>query len=209
MKGTVSVNRGSIEGIKYDMLTPIKKVSGGKNSSWLCKCDCGNERIFSRANLRSGTVRHCGCRVYIKQEKHGMCNTSEYHAWHSIKARCYNPKTKGYQRYGGRGIKMCARWLESFESFYKDMGDKPTPEHSIDRFPNINGNYEPTNCRWATKKQQAIGRRATIWIVYKGKKWYQKELAHYFKITDASFSRKVAKVGIGETLKYYETKYTV
>jgi len=201
------INRVSIEGIKFDMLTPIKKVSGGKNSLWLCKCDCGNERVFNRANLRSGTARHCGCRVYVKAEKHGMCHTSEYHTWNGIKARCYNEKIPCYHRYGGRGIRVCDRWLESFENFFQDMGVKPTPEHSIDRYPNVNGNYEPSNCRWGTKGEQAIGRRATIWISYKGKDWYQKELAEYFGISDASFSRKVGRVGIAETIKYYEEKY--
>ena len=85
--------------------------------------------------------------------------TVEYTAWALMIQRCYNSKRDGYSYYGGRGIAVCARWRDSFESFLADMGPKPPSAHSLDRFPNSDGNYEPDNCRWATKQEQMLNRR--------------------------------------------------
>lgn len=101
--------------------------------------------------------RHGGPSVMIR-ENHGMRETPIYSAWTDMKTRCYNPKNSEYNNYGGRGIKVCERWRNSFMAFYEDMGPRPTPQHSIDR-KDVNGNYEPGNCRWATRSQQNINRR--------------------------------------------------
>ncbi len=99
--------------------------------------------------------------------KHGMSKKSEYRIWLNMKYRCNNPNASNYFGYGGRGIKVCPRWMESFENFWEDMGERPTKKHSIHRINN-DGNYEPSNCKWATKKEQARDKRDSRMIPYKG-----------------------------------------
>jgi hypothetical protein len=128
--------------------------------AWLCRCDCGREAVIRGASLRPSKGRKtgtqsCGC-LHVK---HGMYGTPEYSAWQSMRGRCENPKMGNYYLYGGRGISVCERWSASFEAFLKDMGLRPSPDHSLDRYPNNDGNYEPGNCRWATRKQQQRNRR--------------------------------------------------
>ncbi len=93
----------------------------------------------------------------------------EYICWQAMKRRCIDPKRKHFSYYGGRGVTVCDRWLNSFENFLVDMGTKPSPKHSIDRYPNRDGNYEPTNCRWATKLQQVENRANARTVSYSGK----------------------------------------
>lgn len=128
---------------------------------WTCRCDCGSVCDALSKDLRSGHKASCGC-LKVEQGKraairHGAASHSsrspEYRSWQSMLTRCYNKKYHRFDRYGGRGITVCDRWRESFENFLTDMGSRSTGT-SIDRFPNPNGNYEPSNCRWATRVQQ-------------------------------------------------------
>lgn len=131
---------------------------------WLCMCECGKLVLGVGRTLRKGVTLSCGCLTREKlavssraaRLRHGEAspNTKEYRAWKAAKARCYDPKSAFYHRYGGRGISMCERWRHSFEAFLSDMGRKPSHDMSLDRINN-EGNYEPGNCRWATAKQQA------------------------------------------------------
>jgi hypothetical protein len=105
--------------------------------TWLCRCECGNTKAALSGNLRSGKTKSCGCiRVQANQERnttHGLALTPEYRVWLHIKGRCHTPTDANYQNYGGRGISVCQRWRDSFESFYSDMGPRPSARHSIDR----------------------------------------------------------------------------
>lgn len=141
---------------------------------WWCHCDCGTEKLVLGAGLRTGHSQSCGCLQIETATTHGDAGggeiSSEYRSWQAILQRCLNPKSKDFKRYGGRGITVCERWgagtdnLTGFENFLADMGRKPTQQHTLDRYPNVNGNYEPGNCRWATPKEQANNRRNTVWV---------------------------------------------
>lgn len=126
-------------------------------AQWECLCDCGERVTVNGHTLRNGNTRSCGCLMRTHGES-GPDRSPEYATWKGIKRRCSAPRCKDYKDYGGRGIRVCDRWLNSFENFLADMGRKPSPKHSIDRADN-DGNYEPGNCRWATPSEQSKNRR--------------------------------------------------
>ena len=147
-------------GEKYGMLTVVEKL---KNSLYIFSCDCGNKEFIRKGgDVKSGKIKSCGCLF------HNLTNSKEYKSWRSMKQRCYCPNNPDYHNYGGRGITVCDRWLESFESFYEDMGERPEPkkDYSLDRI-NVNGDYCKENCRWATAEEQSNNTRETIYIEYK------------------------------------------
>jgi hypothetical protein len=149
---------------------------------WLCRCDCGNFRTVAHRKLLTGYSKSCGCYSHdltlAKCTTHGMSRTRIYCLWSDMHTRCYNPKFKQFQDYGGRGITMCDRWLK-FENFYEDMGEPPSPKHSIDRIDNSKG-YSPENCRWATQLEQANNKRNNCHVTYNGK---THTLAEWSRIT--------------------------
>lgn len=158
----------------FGRLTVIKedkKKYKKKEARWICRCVCGKETSVTAYGLRSGASQSCGClraelssvRMVTHGQNRGLGKTtSEYLTWRNIKSRCYNKNNTGFYLYGGRGIKVCDRWLNSFENFFADMGKKPSKLHSIDRYPNKNGDYKPTNCRWATEKEQHMNKRTSV-----------------------------------------------
>jgi hypothetical protein len=139
-----------------------------KHTLWRCKCSCGRITNVTTSRLNYGWTTSCGCRQREasgengkKNLRHGQIKTAEYYAYHAMKQRCLNPNYHHYKNWGGRGIKICKRWLDSFEAFFTDMGPKPSRHHSLER-RNNSGNYSKANCRWATAKEQASNRRLTI-----------------------------------------------
>ncbi len=152
-------------GARIGKLRAIQRVApyGRRHHVWRCECDCGGKIEISSARLLAKSIKasaaHCGCCSRgTKPERHGMAGTPEYRAWAAMRMRCVNPNMEHWDSYGGRGITVCAKWLNSFGAFYQDMGPRPTSKHSLDRIDN-DGNYEPSNCRWATGCQQSSNKR--------------------------------------------------
>lgn len=152
-----------IAGKRYGRLVAIEQACTAK---WRFQCDCGKETIALVSNVRRGKTRSCGCGR--GKFTHGMSSAPEYAVWEGIIRRCDNPTSGNYQRYGGRGITVCDRW-RSFENFFADMGIRPSDLHSIDRIDN-DGNYEPGNCRWITRKEQQRNRRVNRVVDYDGRR---------------------------------------
>jgi len=165
-------------GQKFGRLTVIQQIDNKwGHLRWLCRCDCGKEKIIYGHNLNNNRTKSCGClqkeiASTINQNnqynfKHGYSqNNRTYQVWHHIKQRCTNPNDKGYKNYGGRGITICKRWFK-FENFFKDMEEQPNG-YSIDRIDNNQGYYKE-NCRWVTPKQNNRNKRTNHLETYNGK----------------------------------------
>lgn len=153
----------------------VKTPNGTVNRIVECRCDCGVVRAFRLPALRNGKTRSCGCLArelaverghkFGGKRKHGGHGTPEYRIWLGMKSRCSDLRN---DRYGGRGIRVCERWLNSFPAFLEDMGPRPSAEHSIDRIDN-DGNYEPRNCRWATATIQSNNRSNCVRLEIDGR----------------------------------------
>ena len=152
----------------------------------LCLCSCGNEKKIAQGHVKSGETKTCGCRT----GKPPLRKRPLYAAYLSMKQRCYSESEPGYKYYGARGIKVCQRWLDSFDAFLSDMGPRPDG-CSLDRIDN-NGDYKPENCRWATKVEQFVNRRGNIlYVEYEGKPQPVMVLARRFGIPTCTLRHRI------------------
>lgn len=184
---------------RFGKLVVLGRSDNNKHerTTWKCICDCGNIKVIDGCSLTTGNTTSCGCyaRELLRSKSflHGLTGTKTHNAWKQMQARCCNPNYPDYSYYGGRGISISPRWLESFNNFLADMGIAPTGK-SLDRI-DVNGNYELSNCRWATWKQQANNRRNNRYIEYDGINLTVSQWAEKIGITSASLATRLNALG--------------
>lgn len=191
-----------LTGVRFGRLLVLRRGANGNSGAvrWVCRCDCGTEKEHFANGLRSGQTASCGCsqverfRAYGKaKRKHGLSRTKEEDAYRHMMARCYNEKAPQYKNYGGRGIRVCDSWRESITAFASDMGPCPSVTHSVERI-DVNGDYEPSNCRWATWKEQQRNRRNNRMVTLRGE---TKPLAQWCEDLGLNYARIHARLRKG------------
>ena len=180
-----------LSGHRFGKLLAIKPL-GRRNGQthFLFKCDCGDEVPIAGVHVTSGRQKTCGCGH--RQVHHGRSRAPEYQIWRHMVARCTNPKNIGYRLYGGRGIKVCDRWLDSVDNFIADMGHRPSKRHSVDRREN-DGPYAAWNCYWALPKEQGRNRRGLRVITFQGKTASASEWAEAVGLKYTTLLRRLKK----------------
>jgi hypothetical protein len=169
---------GRLTVIEYHGRTHAKRLV------WRCECSCGKECCVIGEQLTTGRTRSCGClnsELTAARNRsnatHGMTRSPEYNSWRGIVDRCCNSQSRDYKHWGAKGVGICDEWRNSFEAFLAYVGPRPSPRHSIDRFPDNNGNYEPGNVRWATPVEQIRNRRNARVFEFRGKRMTIQEIA--------------------------------
>lgn len=189
----------ALEGRKFGRLTVIKyEYSKNYKRYWLCKCECGNEKYISTSKLTTGNTISCGC--YQKENiknglnyKHGLRKTRLYRIWVNMKTRCCNTNDNHFKDYGARGIKICDEWLNDFMNFYNwSMENGYKDNLTIDRI-DVNGNYEPSNCRWATILEQNRNRRVVKVITFNGKSQTISQWSSELKLGKETIRERIKK----------------
>ena len=182
-----------LTGQVFGKLTVVKRVENNSEGkpTWYCKCDCGNNKIASSASLKKSYVKSCGCLLTTHGYTVNYQKSRAYTAWLNMKGRCNNSNRNDYQYYGGRNIKVCDRWLQSFTNFLHDMGEPPE-KYSLDRI-DVNRNYEPSNCKWSSMKEQCNNRRNNRKLTYKGE---TKTVTEWAKITGIRYDNITRRIDL-------------
>ena len=184
-------------GSRFGSLVVGKLVTGPSPGAYYeCLCDCGKVTVAQGSAMRTGNKTSCGCRLAQRQSARkyqiGSSSDPEYFAWRAAISRCGNPKNAKWSLYGGRGIRVCSRWLESYDAFIADMGRRPSAAHSLDRIDG-NGDYEPSNCRWATSDEQNNNRSNNRHVSVDGEELTIAQASRALGVPDATLRRQVMR----------------
>lgn len=195
MTKMIQINNGQRFG-RYEVIERVKNIDSRPH--YKCKCDCGNERVVSGKYLRKGLSKSCGCygaeQRKLASTKHGHSSrkghSREYQAWCNMKLRCYDTKNKQYSDYGGRGISVCDSWLNSFKNFLSDMG--LSNGLTLDR-KDVNGNYDPSNCKWSTSTEQSRNKRNNHIVTLNGFNMTLVEASEKMNITYSCLRQRIVR----------------
>lgn len=200
--------RRDLTGLRFTRLLVLEqgdyheKPSGQRCAVWKCRCDCGIIKNVTGASLVGGKIKSCGCfRVECgrnKQRTHGLSKTPLYAIWGGIVDRCENHNSPIFGHYGGRGIRVCQRWRDSFEAFLADMGPRPSTKYSVER-KNNDGPYDPINCVWATKKVQMRNTRTNVFVECRGERRCVSDWAELTGLKPASLRYRLVSGWTPET----------
>lgn len=205
----IKLKRTNLEGMRFGRLqvvsfsrSRLSEKSGEYSLMWNCLCDCGNTNEVSTNALNSGNCKSCGCLkvelTSIRSMTHGKTLSKEYLVWQAMKTRCNNPNSVNYKDYGGRGIKICERWESNFENFLSDMGEV-SKGMSIERI-DVNGNYEPANCKWASRSEQSRNTRRNRILTFNGISKCLIDWAKDLGIDQASLRERLEKWSLEKSL---------
>jgi len=198
------IRRIELSGQTYNdwFVIRFSHITESRSAYWLCRCVCGIEKPVSAAHLKAGRSKSCGCvadkRLGEALTTHGKSNTYEYSVWLHMKQRCGYVKGEDYHNYGGRGITVCDRWVNSFERFLEDMG-LATDGMTIDRIDNDAG-YSPENCRWASKAEQMRNHRRNRWFTHDGKTMVLMDWARHLGLTQQALQGRLKRWSVEKSL---------
>lgn len=200
----------NLKGQTFSRLTVISDaIVLNHKTHFICSCSCGEDKMICGSALTTGQTTSCGCyqkeRVSISSSTHGKCKTPEYYAWINMRTRCFNKNYKDFQDYGGRGITVCERWKDNFHNFLEDMGARPFEKYSLERI-DVNGNYEPLNCKWADVYEQANNKRNIKYYECNGVRLNLQGWANYFGANQANVMARINTRGIDKVYEYYKKK---
>jgi hypothetical protein len=204
MARSKSIKTKEIVGRRFGSIVVLAQdgtMYGGAHRRMKCLCQCGRSFHASANNLLRGRQQSCGCLCYRGGKKQSH---PEYSVWENMKQRCRNRNSPHWHNYGGRGVAVCERWSQSFWNFLTDMGQRPTGLHTLERIDN-DGDYEPNNCRWATRKEQQRNRRANHLISYNGRLLCMAELAELFGCEVSALRSRIRRGQDFGSLNQYST----